>query len=281
MKNIKDVSTETTQIVYETTNYDAISHLNYNRDYTQERVNKVRKSINKTLKSGKKVGQREPAILTSTGKIISGQARFKACEQLAIPFKFIIDDYENDNDTLDCMLEIHHTQSTFTLSECLETYCTLQRPDYLWFRQIKKEYEIAPQTLLMIINQDWDANHSLEETFKAGKLKVKDKSRVSDFCRLMKDVDEARPFQTKSRKGATKQVFIKPMLDFVKHPEFDETLFLDQVSKFRLRLEVTIELQWDEINFIYNKGRKSKTKLPYTIKELKEEVKQNTITKFV
>ena len=119
MKNIKDVSTETTQIVYETTNYDAISHLNYNRDYTQERVNKVRKSINKTLKSGKKVGQREPAILTSTGKIISGQARFKL-EQL-IPFKFIIDDYENDNDTLDC-IEIHHTQSTFTLSECLETY---------------------------------------------------------------------------------------------------------------------------------------------------------------
>lgn len=281
MENIKNVSTETTQIVYETTNYDAISYLNYNRDYTKERVNKVRTSINKTLKSGKKVGQREPAILTSTGKIISGQARFKACEQLGIPFKFIIDDYEDDNDTLDCMLEIHHTQSTFTLTECLDTYCTLQRPDYLWFRQIKKEYEIAPQTLLMIINQDWDANHSLEETFKAGKLKIKDKNRVSDFCRLMKDVDEARPFQTKSRKGATKQVFIKPMLDFVKHAEFDKDLFLEQVSKFRLRLEVTTELQWDEISFIYNKGRKSKVKLPYTIKELKEEVKNNTISKFV
>lgn len=274
MINIKDVSTETNQIVYESDNYESFTRLSYNRNYTKERVNKVYNSI-------KKVGQREPGIVNSKGEIISGQARFKACEQLGIPYKYIIDDYENDNETLECMLEIHAVQSTFTLTECLDTYCSLNRDEYLWFRKIKKEFEIAPQTLLMIINEDWDANHTLEQSFREGKLVVKDKDRVYSFCKLIKKVDNARPFQTKSRKGATKQSFIKPMLDFVKHPEFDETLFLDQVSKFRLRLEVTTELQWDEISFIYNKGRKSKAKLPYTIKELKEEVKQNTITKFV
>ena len=64
------------------------------------------------------------------------------------------------------------------------------------------------------------------------------------------------------------------MLDFVKHTQFNKDLFLDQVSKFRLRLEVTTELQWDEISFIYNKGRKKKVNLPNTIKELKTEVKK-------
>jgi len=269
MKNIKDVSTETTQLVYETTNYDSLSFLYYNRDYSKERVTKVRESI-------KKVGQREPAIVNPNGEIISGQARFEACKQLAIPFKFIIDDYENDDKTLECMLEIHAVQSIFTLTECLDTYCSLKKPEYYWFRQIKDEFKVAPQTLLMIINEDWDAKHSLEQEFRNGELKLtkNTQDRVYNFCKLMRDVDDARPFQTKSRKGATKQVFIKPMLDFVKHTQFNKDLFLDQVSKFRLRLEVTTELQWDEISFIYNKGRKKKVNLPNTIKELKTEVKK-------
>ena len=117
---------------------------------------------------------------------------------------------------------------------------------------------------------------SLEQEFRNGELKLtkNTQDRVYNFCKLMRDVDDARPFQTKSRKGATKQVFIKPMLDFVKHTQFNKDLFLDQVSKFRLRLEVTTELQWDEISFIYNKGRKKKVNLPNTIKELKTEVKK-------
>ena len=39
------------------------------------------------------------------------------------------------------MLEIHAVQSTFTLTECLDTYCSLGYSDYLWFKEIKVKYK--------------------------------------------------------------------------------------------------------------------------------------------
>jgi len=264
--NITEGATPTKQVVYESDSYGSFDRLTYNRDYTDDRIKKVRKSISK-------VGQKEPGIVTSDGKIISGQARFKACEELKIPFKYIVENPGNDKDTLETMLEIHSVQSTFTLSECLETYCQLQYTDYLWFRKIKVEYGFAPQTVMMIIANGWDANKRVEELFRRGRLQVKpsERKQVESFCELMMQVDEARPFQTKSRKGATKQVFIKPMLDFTNSDFFNKERFMEQINSNRLRLEVNTELQWEEIRYLYNRGHKpaSRVKLPYTIKQLR------------
>jgi hypothetical protein len=270
--DILQVATPTPQVVYESTSYDSFDRLTYNRNYTPERITKVRKSI-------KKVGQKEPGIVTTEGKIISGQARFKACEELNIPYKFIVENPGNDKDTLETMLEIHAVQSTFTLTECLDTYCSLAQAgndrynDYLWFKELKVKYSLAPQTLLMIIANGWDADKKVEEEFRNGRLEVDttERNQVEYFCELMTKIDDARPFQTKNRIGATKQVFIKPMLDFVNSTHFNEERFMEQVNSNRLRLEVNTELQWEEIRYLYNRGMKpaSRVKLPYTIKQLR------------
>lgn len=274
-QDITQVATPTQQVVYESTSYDSFDRLTYNRNYTPERVTKVRASI-------KKVGQKEPGIVTTEGKIISGQARFKACEELNIPYKFIVENPGDDKDTLETMLEIHAVQSTFTLTECLDTYCSLGYSDYLWFKEIKVKYSLAPQTLLMIIANGWDANKKVEELFRNGRLEVDTTERyqVEYFCELMTKIDDARPFQTKNRTGATKQVFIKPMLDFVNSTHFNEERFMEQVNSNRLRLEVNTELQWEEIRYLYNRGKKpaSRVKLPYTIKQLRGD---STLKKFV
>jgi hypothetical protein len=274
-QDITQVATPTQQVVYESTSYDSFDRLTYNRNYTPERVAKVRESI-------KKVGQKEPGIVTTEGKIISGQARFKACEELNIPYKFIVENPGDDKDTLETMLEIHAVQSTFTLTECLDTYCSLGYSDYLWFKEIKVKYSLAPQTLLMIIANGWDANKTNEEEFRNGRLEVNTTKRnqVENFCELMTKIDDARPFQTKNRTGATKQVFIKPMLDFVNSTHFNEERFMEQVNSNRLRLEVNTELQWEEIRYLYNRGKKpaSRVKLPYTIKQLRGD---STLKKFV
>ena len=274
-QDITQVATPTQQVVYESTSYDSFDRLTYNRNYTPERVAKVRASI-------KKVGQKEPGIVTTEGKIISGQARFKACEELNIPYKFIVENPGDDKDTLETMLEIHAVQSTFTLTECLDTYCSLGYSDYLWFKEIKVKYSLAPQTLLMIIANGWDANKTNEEEFRNGRLEVNTTKRnqVENFCELMTKIDDARPFQTKNRTGATKQVFIKPMLDFVNSTHFNEERFMEQVNSNRLRLEVNTELQWEEIRYLYNRGKKpaSRVKLPYTIKQLRGD---STLKKFV
>jgi hypothetical protein len=274
-QDITQVATPTQQVVYESTSYDSFDRLTYNRNYTPERVAKVRASI-------KKVGQKEPGIVTTEGKIISGQARFKACEELNIPYKFIVENPGDDKDTLETMLEIHAVQSTFTLTECLDTYCSLGYSDYLWFKKIKVKYSLAPQTLLMIIANGWDANKKVEELFRNGRLEVDttERHQVEYFCELMTKIDDARPFQTKNRTGATKQVFIKPMLDFVNSTHFNEERFMEQVNSNRLRLEVNTELQWEEIRYLYNRGKKpaSRVKLPYTIKQLRGD---STLKKFV
>jgi len=274
--NIIEVATPTQQVVYESTSYDSFDRLTYNRPQTPERVAKVRKSIDK-------VGQKEPGIVTTEGKIISGQARFKACEELKIPFKYIVENPGNDRDTLETMLEIHAVQSTFTLTECLDTYCSLGYDDYLWFKGVKVKYTLAPQTLLMIIANGWDANKRVEEIFRNGRLEDEDVDRksVEYFCELMAQIDNARPFQTKKRTGATKQVFIKPMLDFVNSIHWNEERFMEQVNSSRLRLEVNTELQWEEIRYLYNRGMKpaSRVKLPYTIKQLRGD--STLLNKFV
>ena len=274
-QDITQVATPTQQVVYESTSYDSFDRLTYNRNYTPERVAKVRASI-------KKVGQKEPGIVTTEGKIISGQARFKACEELNIPYKFIVENPGDDKDTLETMLEIHAVQSTFTLTECLDTYCSLGYSDYLWFKEIKVKYSLAPQTLLMIIANGWDANKKVEELFRNGRLEVDttERHQVEYFCELMTKIDDARPFQTKNRTGATKQVFIKPMLDFVNSTHFNEERFMEQVNSNRLRLEVNTEHQWEEIRYLYNRGKKpaSRVKLPYTIKQLRGD---STLKKFV
>jgi len=155
----------------------------------------------------------------------------------------------------------------------LDTYCQLGYPDYIWFKSVKVKYSLAPQSLMMIIANGWDADKRIESIFRNGRLEVisEGRQKVEYFCELMAEIDEARPFQTKNRTGANKQVFIKPMLDFVNSDFFNEERFMEQINSNRLRLEVNTELQWEEIRYLYNKGMKpvSRVKLPYTIKQLR------------
>ncbi len=269
-------SNPTKQIVYESKDYGKFRFLDYNRFANPERVKKIAKSLSK-------MGQLEPAIVTTKGEIVSGQGRFKACRFLNEPFRYLImeDSVIEDHDTLMAMLEIHTIQSTFTLGECLDTYCNLSRNDdkyesYKWFRRLKEEYKIAPRNLMMVIAQGWDNNKRVEETFRCGELSVTkiERDRVEKSMNWIADIDQLRPFNTKNRIGATNQVFMKCVLQLLKWKNFDEKRFIDQVSRHRIRLEATVDLMWDELNHIYNLGMR-KTQKSY-LPEMKSLDKKKT-----
>ena len=128
----------------------------------------------------------------------------------------------------------------------------------------------------MVLASGWDKNHTIGESFKAGKLNLSDeeKARVEADLEWIASIDEARPFQTKSRQGAFKNIFLKCILSMQKWNEnigglsdnekhtFDRNRFLDQARAHRIRLEVNTDLQWEELEFVYNKGKKKKHKLP-------------------
>ena len=248
----------TKQVVYESTDYDIFDFLNYNRDVTEARVKKIAASVSK-------VGQKDPAIVNSLGKIISGQGRYMAAKLLGTPFKYIIEDNLEDQETLITMLEIHKVQSTFTLNECLLTYVQLHYPDYQWFKAIKEKHTMAVANLLMVLAEGWDKNHTLEQAFREGNLDVssEERKRVETFLEWNKEIDETRPFQTADRTGAFNQKFLKCILTALKWEDFDSDRFLDQVRRHRLRLEATTALMWDEIEFTYNKGLKKTQKVRF------------------
>lgn len=257
---------------YQTDNFTLLSYLNFNRDVTEARMKTIAGSI-------KRVGQQEPGIISEEGKILSGQGRFEACKYLNIPYKYIIGDIDatNDDETVEIMLEIHKVQSTFTPNETLECYCDLKRDDYLWLRNLKRTYNLAVNNLLMVIATGWDKNHTLGVAFKSGKLKVSqiERERVEADLKWIESIDEAHPFQTKNRTGAFGNKFLKCIMSAMKwHKDipglkgqqihtFDRKRFLTQVEAHRMRLEVNTELQWEEIEFIYNKGKTKKNKFEF------------------
>ena len=130
----------------------------------------------------------------------------------------------------------------------------------------KDEYTLAPNNLMMVIASGWDKNHHIETMFREGNLKVNEdeRKRVEQTLEWINRIDEARPFQTKNRTGAFKQVFLKCILSMMKWDKFDVDRFLEQVRMHRVRLEATTDLMWEELVFVYNKGKKtvSKIKIP-------------------
>ena len=269
--NSKLTQTPTDKVVYKSDDFDQFSYLDYNRPVKEARMKTIASSI-------ERVGQQEPGIVSEDGKILSGQGRFEACKFLGIPYEYIIGDHDstNDNETVEIMLEIHKVQSTFTPNETLDCYCDLKRDDYLWLRGLKHKYNIAVANLLMVVASGWDKNHTIGEAFKSGKLSISDdeRSRVESDLEWIHSLDEARPFQTKSRQGAFKNIFLKCMMSVLKWDEnmsglsgkqihtFDRERFLEQAQAHRMRLEVNTELQWEEIEFVYNKGKKKKYSFP-------------------
>ena len=269
--NSKLTQTPTDKVVYKSDNFDQFGYLDYNRPVKEARMKAIASSI-------ERVGQQEPGIVSEDGKILSGQGRFEACKFLGIPYEYIIGDHDstNDNETVEIMLEIHKVQSTFTPNETLDCYCDLKRDDYLWLRGLKHQYNIAVANLLMVVASGWDKNHTIGEAFKSGKLVVlpEERNRVEGILEWLKELDEARPFQTKDRKGAFKNIFLKCMMSVLKWHEsspglsgkqihtFDRDRFLEQARAHRMRLEVNTELQWEEIEFVYNKGKRKKHPFP-------------------
>lgn len=77
---------DTSQIVgqvFETTDYNIFKKLKGNRGCTEARKRAVLKSI-------QSIGQLVPAEVDEHMAIIDGQARFEACKELGIPFKYIV-----------------------------------------------------------------------------------------------------------------------------------------------------------------------------------------------
>ena len=269
--NSKLTQTPTDKVVYKSDDYSLFGYLNYNRPVKEARMKKIATSLDK-------VGQQEPGIVSPDGKILSGQGRFEACKFLGIPFEYIIatHDSTNDKETVKIMLEIHKVQSTFTPNETLDCYCDLLIDDYLWLRGLKHKYNIAVANLLMVVASGWDKNHTISETFKSGDLVVtpEERLRVEADLEWIWNLDDARPFQTKGRQGAFKNIFLKCMMSVLKWDEnmsglsgkqihtFDRERFLEQARAHRIRLEVNTELQWEEIEFVYNKGKKKKYSFP-------------------
>ena len=269
MSKLRKNSTD--KVVYSSSDYDLFYYLDYNRPIKETRMMKIARSI-------ERVGQQEPGIVSEKGAVLSGQGRLEACRFLGIPYEYIIThhDASHDDETVEIMLEIHKVQSTFTPNETLDCYCDLKRETYLWLRRLKKEYNIAVANLLMLIATGWDKNHTIGESFKAGKLSLSDeeKARVEADLKWIASIDEARPFQTKNRQGAFKNIFLKCILSMQKWNEnigglsdnekhtFDRNRFIEQARSHRIRLEVSTDLQWEELEFVYNKGKKKKYKLP-------------------
>lgn len=72
--------------VYTTSDYSIFAHLKENRDVKEQRVKKIRKSIDS-------VGYiRNPIIVNEKMEIIDGQGRFEVLKEKGYPVEFIIDE---------------------------------------------------------------------------------------------------------------------------------------------------------------------------------------------
>ena len=129
--------------VMSTMNYDRFKRLEGNRDVTDMRVNRIKKSI-------QKVGYiHNPIVVNEQLEVIDGQGRLQALKELGLPIEYVI---APGAGIAECR-EMNINMSNWTLKDYVQSWAELGDINYMYLSNLLKRFpQISMRTILFAVH---------------------------------------------------------------------------------------------------------------------------------
>ncbi len=145
--------------VYETKDYDIFKRLAGNRYTSENRIEKIIKSIGA-------VGRLNiPILVNDKLEVIDGQNRLEAFRRMSLPVMFIM----QKNLGVDACIEMNKNHSPWTVDDYVDGFCDQNNENYIRLRELHEKYKLSYAKIDAEINRR--ANCRTPGTgLKSGKL---------------------------------------------------------------------------------------------------------------
>jgi len=157
-----------------TTNYEKFKFFSCNRKINQKHLNSLIKD-----EDFPKSFECHPIIIDKDFNIIDGQHRFLAAKERKIPIYYILD----KNATVDTIANLNNKQVRWFTDDFLHFYAMQNIPEYVFMKEICDKYKIKPY-LILDLNKSYSNTSRLIDPFKTGKLVLREKELLFEFCEI-------------------------------------------------------------------------------------------------
>jgi len=208
--------------------YYALEIIDCNRNVLQSNVNALKKSIEKNNALYLK-----PITIDNEYYIIDGQTRYRACQELNMPFYVdIVNSMEWSNEDL---ISINTTQRNWKLQDYLRYYVKFNTDSYIAFEQFLKLHKhITIQMLIAIFNKTNSRSHLNSKIFKNGELKYdnSNKSTILEWLGWLHQINEAPFYPSLNDRTKRNQEFQCSLLKKFQSPNWDNCKFVRLLSEY-------------------------------------------------
>jgi len=208
--------------------YYALEIIDCNRNVPQSNVNALKKSIEKNNALYLK-----PITIDNEYYIIDGQTRYRACQELNMPFYVdIVNSMEWSNEDL---ISINTTQRNWKLQDYLRYYVKFNTDSYIAFEQFLKLHKhITIQMLIAIFNKTNSRSYLNSKIFKNGELKYdnSNKSTILEWLGWLHQINEAPFYPSLNDRTKRNQEFQCSLLKKFQSPNWDNCKFVRLLSEY-------------------------------------------------
>lgn len=228
-----------------TTDYSLFKSIDGNRNVNELHLSRLKKSIQKKYLF-------TFILVNEHFHIIDGQHRFEVIKSLGLPLNYVICEGYGINE----VHQLNENGKNWSADDYLAGYCSLNKPEYLKYREFKNKYEFPHnQSIFILTNHD---NGQAVKTFYSGEFKIKDYKKACDLADKIKTIGNYY-------KGYKRRSFINAIKHVMQNPNFEYEQF---ISKLKIQPgSLTNCVNTDQylalIEDIYNFKSRNKVNLRY------------------
>ena len=143
--------------IFTTTNYSMFGFIGGNRETDDTNLNKIKQSISKKhIKTSAVICILDPNDSIKPLKMVDGQHRFKACEQLNIPVSYVIDDSLTMDSILNDITLLNTASKEWDVSDFMRSEAQKGNQNYILYSSVYGQYftSFDHESLFYILNSD-------------------------------------------------------------------------------------------------------------------------------
>lgn len=238
-------------LVYATDNYEVFSELEYNRDVSENRVNKLLASF-----SEKEI--LNPITCNEKLEIVDGQGRFEVLKKLKRPVKFLIE----DGATFDDCKRMNLYNTSWKTEDFVRSYISAGNKNYINLQQIREETKLSYATILRLINKGTHREKKADVLQNGEAIFTnEDMERVRQLFKKITEIKDALTIV-----GKLNENFIVGLKIVTEHPLYSHARMLKKCVQTRHNFaQMThMEPMLKEFSRVYNFGtQKESNKLHF------------------
>jgi|DEB0MinimDraft_3_1074331.scaffolds.fasta_scaffold11725_4 hypothetical protein len=222
--------------VYVTTDYNAFTYINGNRN-----INKA--NFRRLLKSMKEKYIPIPIIVNKKRQIIDGQHRFEAAKFLKKEVYFM----KINNLDLDEVRRLNENTANWNNNDRLQSFCELGYPEYLKFKEFMQKTGFNYTVCISLLSDSRQRSGEHGRMFKSGDFKIKNYERALENA---KRLDEIGNYYSNYKSSN----FLSCMIELFYHADYDHKRMIQKLKCQSHMIPKTgdKEIYFNAIRDIYN-----------------------------